>query len=172
MSCIYCADPVSKGRRVRLRPAALVVEELAALLSMGIDTFHSCDCEFNLPVEHAQDVCHAIIARGLGERLRWYAYCSLTPFDADTAVLFRRAGCAGIDFGADSGNAGMLRRLGRHFGPEDLLATARACRHAGIPFMYDLMMGGPGETRETVRDSLFTCQGRRGVGEWKPASPR
>lgn len=154
MSCIYCADPVSKGRRVRLRPPRLVVDELSALLARGIDHFHACDCEFNLPVEHARDVCDAIIARGLAERIRWYAYCSVTPFDRRTAALFRRAGCAGIDFGADSGSAEMLRRLGRHFGPDDLLSTARCCREAGIPFMYDLLIGGPGETRETARQSI------------------
>ncbi|MBE3065625.1 MAG: cobalamin B12-binding domain-containing protein [Spirochaetes bacterium] len=154
MACVYCADPVSKGRRVRLRSPRLVVEELLALLDQGIDHFHTCDCEFNLPAEHARDICQAIIDSGLGGRIRWYAYCAITPFDEDTALLFKRAGCAGIDFGADSGNEGMLRRLGRHFGPEDILQTARCCRAAGIPFMYDLLVGGPGETRESVRETI------------------
>jgi radical SAM superfamily enzyme YgiQ (UPF0313 family) len=154
MTCLYCADPVSKGRRVRLRSPRLVVKELQALLGQGIDHFHTCDCEFNLPVEHAREICQAIIDSKVGERIRWYAYCAITPFDEDTALLFKRAGCAGIDFGADSGNLGMLRRLGRPFDPEDILQTARCCRTAGIPFMYDLLIGGPGETRESVRETI------------------
>jgi radical SAM superfamily enzyme YgiQ (UPF0313 family) len=154
MACVYCADPVAKGRRTRLLPPRLVVEELRALVAQGIDHVHCCDCELNLPLVHAQEVCRAIIDAGLAGRIRWYAYCSVAPFDAATAKLFAEAGCAGIDFGADSGNEQMLRRLGRHFGPEALEATARACRGAGIPFMYDLLLGGPGETPDTVRQSL------------------
>ena len=158
MACLYCADPVSKGRRIRLRPPRLVVDELQVLLAQGIDTFHTCDCEFNLPPEHARDICRAIVEAGLGEKIRWYAYCSVTPFDRDTALLFKQAGCAGIDFGADNGNSDMLGRLGRHFGPEDILQTARCCRGAGIPFMYDIMLGGPGETRQTVRETVDLMQ--------------
>jgi radical SAM superfamily enzyme YgiQ (UPF0313 family) len=154
MACLYCADPVAKGRRSRLVPPRAVVAELSALLAQGIDNFHACDCEFNLPLVHAKEICRAIIDAGLGERIRWYAYCAPAPFDAELAELCRRAGCAGIDFGADSGSPAVLRALGRHFGPADLEATAALCRQTGIPFMYDLLVGGPGETRETVRESL------------------
>jgi radical SAM superfamily enzyme YgiQ (UPF0313 family) len=154
MRCIYCADPVSKGRATRLLPPSAVVTELAALLAQGIDQFHTCDCEFNLPGEHARDVCRAIIDAGLGEKIRWYAYCAPTPFTDELAALCKRAGCAGIDFGADSGCDEMLRRLGRHFTANDLARTAETCRKHGIPFMYDLLLGGPGETRRTLRETI------------------
>ncbi|OHD74230.1 MAG: hypothetical protein A2177_11875 [Spirochaetes bacterium RBG_13_68_11] len=153
-SCIYCADPVAKGRRTRLLPPRRVVDELRALLGQGIDHLHTCDPEFNVPLAHAHDVCRAMIANGLGDRIRWFAYCSPAPFDEETAVLMRRAGCAGIDFGADSGNDRMLHRLGRQFRAADLETTARACRQAAIPFMYDLMLGGPDETVDSLRESL------------------
>lgn len=154
MGCVYCADPVSKGHTSRLLPPAAVVVELGALLAQGIDHFHTCDCEFNLPAGHAREVCRALIDAGLGDRIRWYAYCAPTPFDDELATLCKRAGCAGINFGADSGCDAMLRRLGRHFTAEDLARTAALCRRHGLPFMYDLLLGGPGETRETVRQTL------------------
>lgn len=154
MRCVYCADPVSKGRTSRLLPPAAVVAELGALVAQGIDHFHTCDCEFNLPAGHAREVCRALIDAGLGDRIRWYAYCAPTPFDDELATLCKRAGCAGINFGADSGCDAMLRRLGRHFTAEDLARTAALCRRHGLPFMYDLLLGGPGETRETVRQTL------------------
>ena len=154
MACTYCADPVAKGRRSRLLPPRMVVEELRALVAQGIDHVHCCDCEMNLPLAHAREVCRAIIDAGLAGRICWYAYCTVAPFDRETARLFRDAGCAGIDFGADSGCAEMLRTLGRNYGPDALLEAARSCRGAGIPFMYDLLVGGPGETRDTVRESL------------------
>ena len=154
MTCVYCADPLSKGRHVRLRSPELVVDELRALLAQGIDHFHTCDCEFNVPGEHAKDVCREIIEAGIGESMRWYAYCSVTPFDDEMADLFKRAGCAGVDFGADSGNDDMLKRLGREFRADDLVRTADLCHKHGIPFMYDLLIGSPGETRETVRETI------------------
>ncbi len=154
MACTYCADPVAKGRHSRLVPPAMVAGELHALAAQGIDCFHSCDSEFNLPLPHARDVCQALIDEGLAERIRWYAYCSPAPFDEESARLFRAAGCAGLNFGADSGDAGMLRALGRQYGPDALEEAARACRAAGIPFIFDLLLGAPGETPETVRTSI------------------
>jgi len=154
MACVYCADPVSKGRSLRLLPPTQVVAELSALVEQGIDHFHACDSEFNLPPDHARAVCQAIIDAGLGERIRWYAYCSPAPFDEEMAALFQRAGGAGIDFGADSGADPVLRSLGRHFTRADLARTAQLCRRHRLPFMYDLLIGGPGETRASLRQTI------------------
>jgi radical SAM superfamily enzyme YgiQ (UPF0313 family) len=154
MACVYCADPVSKGRSLRLLPPARVLAELTALVGQGIDHFHTCDSEFNLPPDHARAVCQAIIEAGLGERIRWYAYCSPAPFDEDMAALFQRAGGAGINFGVDSGADQVLRSLGRHFTTDDLARTAQLCRRRRLPFMYDLLIGGPGETRASVRQTI------------------
>jgi len=154
MKCIYCAELAAKGSHILLRTPNLIVDEIKTLLAQGIDHFHTCDCEFNIPGNHAKEVCRAIINAGLGDKIRWYAYCSITPFDTEMADLFKRAGCAGVDFGADSGNDAMLKRLGRHFKSDDLITTAKLCHDYGIPFMYDLLIGGPDETRETVRQTI------------------
>jgi hypothetical protein len=160
--CIYCADPVAKGKRVRVRPPSDVADELARLVAMGIDHVHTCDSEFNIPGDHALEVCREIIRRGLGERLRWYAYCAPLPFTPELADLMRRAGCAGINFGADSGDDRMLGRLRRDFRANDIRRTASLCREAGITVMIDLLIGAPGETRESIV---------RTVEEMKKAEP-
>jgi radical SAM superfamily enzyme YgiQ (UPF0313 family) len=152
--CIYCADPLGKGRVVRCRSPQSVADEVATLREMGVDHFHICDSEFNLPLSHARDVCLEIIRRGLGSKVKWYAYCSPVPFDEELATLFQKAGCAGINFGADSGSDFMLHTLGRNFKFEDLVRTAQICRRQGLVFMYDLLQGGPGETRESLRESI------------------
>ncbi len=148
--CAYCADPIAKGKRSRLRPPEAVADELARLIDMGIDHIHTCDSEFNVPEGHATAVCREIVRRGLGEKLRWYAYCAPAPFTRDLAGVMRRAGCAGINFGADSGDDGMLARLGRAFRADDIRNAVRSCREAGIAVMLDLLLGSPGETRESV----------------------
>jgi radical SAM superfamily enzyme YgiQ (UPF0313 family) len=154
MGCVYCADPLAKGNTVRLRPPGDVAAELVRLGEQGIAHVHTCDSEFNVPEGHALDVCREIVRRGLGDRLRWYAYCKPGPFSPELARQMRRSGCRGINFGADSGDVDMLRRLGRDFGPEEILFAARLCRENGIAVMFDLLLGAPGETRESVARTI------------------
>jgi radical SAM superfamily enzyme YgiQ (UPF0313 family) len=156
--CIYCADPVGKGKKLRLRSPQSVVDEIEALLEMGIDHLHFCDSEFNIPEDHARDICLELVRRGLGDKVRWYAYASPAPFSPELAALCRKAGCAGIDFGVDSGCDTMLLRLGRDFSVADLSRTAEVCHQEGIVFMYDLLLGGPGETRESMRETIETMK--------------
>ena len=152
--CIYCADPVAKGKQTRLRPPAAVADEVESLLAQGIDHLHTCDSEFNLPEQHALAVCQEMIRRGLGDKLRWYAYCAPAPFSQLLAGAMARAGCVGINFGVDSGDAGMLRRLKRGYGPEEILEAARACHEVGILVMFDLLLGAPGETPESLTRTI------------------
>ncbi len=151
--CHYCADPLGKGPLVA-RPPQAVAGEMKVLLHQGIDHFHFCDSEFNLPAGHALEVCKAIIEAGCAGKARWYAYCSPTPFNDELARQFLKAGCAGVNFGADSGNNTMLRRLGRDFATEDLTRTAQVCHRHGLNFMYDLLLGGPGETHDSLKETV------------------
>ena len=153
-ACIYCADPVAKGSRMRLREPAAVADETEALVGQGVNILHTCDAEFNIPSQHAEAVCEELVRRRLGERVRWYAYCAAEGFDRRGAELMRRAGCIGINFGVDAICDEMLRRLKRGYDTEQVGVAVRACRDAGIVVMLDLLLGGPGETRETVRTTI------------------
>jgi len=152
--CIYCADPLIKGKDLRLRSPASVVDEIESLFIDGIDYFHLCDSEFNLPPSHAEEVCREIIRRDLGNKIRWYTYASPGPFTEEMAILFQRAGCGGINFGVDSGSDRILHNLNRDFTVGNLRDTANLCHRQGLIFMYDLLLGGPGETRETLRQTI------------------
>jgi len=156
--CIYCADPVARGRQVRSRKPASVADEIETLLDRDVDVLHLCDGEFNIPPDHALAVCEAIIARGLGKRIRWYCYAACAPFDAELAVAMRRAGCVGINFGADSGCDRMLHTLRRGYTREDVARAVRCCRDAGITVMLDLLIGGPGENRDSVTETIALCK--------------
>jgi radical SAM superfamily enzyme YgiQ (UPF0313 family) len=152
--CSYCVDPLAKGPTVRLRLPAEVADEIESFLRQGIDVFHLCDAEFNLPPDHARNVCNELTRRGLGSRCRWYAYLAVVPFDADLARRMARAGCVGINFTSDSASAAMLSVYGQPHRQEDLLSAIRHCRQHGIAVMCDLLLGGPGETVETIAESI------------------
>ncbi len=152
--CTYCCEPLAKGLQVCTRQPHGVITELRNLLEQEIDHIHTCDSEFNIPIRHAEQICEEIIRSGIGERLRWYAYCTPAPFTRHLARLMRRAGCVGINFGADSGDETMLQRLRRRYTPEHILNTVRYCREEGIVVMLDLLFGAPGESSESIRKTL------------------
>lgn len=156
--CIYCADALGKGTRVRCRSPRSVADEIEVQLEMGVDHLHLCDSEFNLPPQHAEAVSAEIVSRGLGSKLNWYTYCSPAPFTDEMAALFKAAGCTGINFGVDSASDHMLQILGRDFKAEDVARTAHICHLNGIACMFDLLLGAPGESRDSLRDTIETMK--------------
>lgn len=153
-NCIYCADSLAKGAKLRLRNPAEIADEVQSLLEQGIDVLHLCDAEFNVPRSHAVAVCEEFNRRSLGEKVRWYAYMSPSPFDADLAEAMARAGCVGIDFTGDSASEIMLRTYCQRHSRRDLAAAVKLCRDNNIAVMIDLLLGGPGETPQTVRETI------------------
>ncbi|MBN1410230.1 MAG: radical SAM protein [Spirochaetales bacterium] len=158
MQCVYCADPLSKGRKIRLRPPESVADEVLSLSAQGINKLHFCDSEFNLPREHAVAVCRKFIKKGIQAKAGWYTYCSPKGFDGDLSGLFKKAGCLGINFGVDSGSDRILKALGRDYTRGELLSTGKACRDAGLPFMFDLMFGSPGEDEKSITETMETMK--------------
>lgn len=153
-NCIYCVDPVSKGRVFRLRPAECVVDEIEVLWRKGINSFHFCDSEFNLPEGHAEEVCTEIIRRGFHKKVSWETFANPVPFSENLATLMKRSGCVHVEFGADSGSDHMLQSLGKDFTVQDLENTAKACNKYDLRFTYGLLIGGPGETLRTLKETL------------------
>lgn len=152
--CIYCADPLAKGTAIRLRRPAEVADEVEALLAQGINVLHICDGEFNIPGHHASAVCEEFIRRSFGDRLRWYTYMSIVPFDAKLAAAMRKAGCVGIDFTTDSASPVMLKTYRHRYSQKDIASAVQLCRENGITVMMDLLLGGPGETPQTLAETI------------------
>ncbi|MHC4740021.1 MAG: B12-binding domain-containing radical SAM protein [Planctomycetota bacterium] len=152
--CIYCADPLAKGSKLRLRKPSEVADEVKSLLQQGIDVLHFCDSEFNIPRNHAYAVCEEFNRHSLGSSFNWYAYLSPVPFDAELAGIMAEAGCVGIDFTGDSGCESMLQTYRQKHTRENLAAAVKLCRAKDIAVMIDLLLGGPGETAETVEETV------------------
>jgi radical SAM superfamily enzyme YgiQ (UPF0313 family) len=153
LSCIYCTYPMLEGERLRVREPAEIVDELAQMhRDHGIDYAYFVDDAFNLPREHAEAICEEILRRKL--EIGWT--CFAVPRDTDAAFcrLLLRAGCRGVEFGTDSGSGVMLARLGKGFEIDDVVTASAACHDAGLPCAHYLVLGGPGETPETVEETF------------------
>ena len=153
-NCIYCADPLAKGRKIRTRNISDVMVEIQQLLEQDIYCFHLCDSEFNIDEDQATEICHELIRLGLSEKIKWYTYATPKPFSSELARLMKSAGCSGINFGVDNASPEMLGTLGKDFSPVDIVNSVEACQEVGIACMLDLLLGGPGETPETVKETI------------------
>ena len=90
----------------------------------------------------------------MGGRVRWYTYMAVVPFDADLARKMRQAGCVGINFTGDAAAESMLQAYGQPHRRDALARAVQLCRDHEIAVMFDLLLGGPGETRESVGRSI------------------
>ncbi len=152
--CLYCADPLAKGVAVRPRDPSEVADEVQSLIDKGIEVLHLCDSEFNISRSHAYAVCEEFSRRSFAKKVRWYTYMAVVPFDAELAGAMSRAGCVGIDFTGDSACPSILKTYRQRHSKEDLASAVRLCRANGVTVMIDLLFGGPGETPETVAETI------------------
>jgi len=84
---------------------------------------------------------------------------AVTPFDNALAEIMKKAGCVGIDFTGDSASPLILANLRQQHTREDLASAVQLCRENSITVMIDLLFGGPGETPETVRETIEFIKG-------------
>jgi radical SAM superfamily enzyme YgiQ (UPF0313 family) len=158
--CSYCPVPTIEGKRFRLRAPTEIVDEIRHIRDLAnVRRFFVTDSIFNLPKRHATAVCEALVRADLG--VTWMAYSNPLQYDVELTDLFRAAGCETLNFGLDAGSEEMLSQLAKDFVRDDIVEATRCARKSGIRIVHSLLLGGPGETPETVRATMETmaeCQ--------------
>jgi len=152
MRCSYCSTPALEGTRIRTRPADAVVQSLSDHVDSGFKNFYFVDNTFNLPTKYAKDLCGAIASAGLA--IHWQ--CILYPGFVDEELVRKMAaaGCLEVSLGFESGCPAILKNLNKRYNVDQVRAASELLRKQGIRRMGFLLFGGPGETRESVRESL------------------
>lgn len=150
--CVYCTYPVIEGRTMRLRGPETVCNEIEAMVADGMDTIFFVDNEFNYPPDHALSVSKEIIKRNI--KFTWGCYANPAFVTAELIHAMREAGCTGIEFGIDAACPEMLVNMGKNFTVDDIQKASDICRQADMPFCHSLLLGGPGETMDTVKETL------------------
>jgi radical SAM superfamily enzyme YgiQ (UPF0313 family) len=150
--CLYCTYPLIEGAEIRLRSPAKVATEAETLVRRGVQHAFIVDNIFNYPEDHAQEVCRIFIQKKIS--LQWSCYGYPGQFSRALAEEMQAAGCTGVEFGTDSGSIPVLARLRKSFTPEDIDRATRAAREAGLEVCHSLSLGSPGETPETLQETL------------------
>lgn len=154
LTCSYCAYPAIEGRAGRMRPAEEIVDEIEHVLARARPrTVEFVDSTFNVPEEHAHAICRAIIRRGLKVNL---TAMGVNPLGVSPTLfaLMREAGFNSMMITPEAASETTLRHLRKGFGVEHVRRTARLARDSGIASAWFFMLGGPGETRETVEETV------------------
>jgi len=152
--CLYCAYPAIEGASYRLRSAADVVDEVEEVTRrLGGVPFEIVDSTFNDPPGHAEGICREVVRRGLNLRLRTMG---VNPggVTRELLELMRWAGFAQIDCTPDTASPVMLSSLRKGFTREKLDETARLVAEVGMPTMWFFVLGGPGESEATLRETF------------------
>lgn len=150
--CVYCSYPRIEGSRMRLRPVGEAVDELEKLAEQtAVEHFFIVDSVFNHPKEYAIAFCDEVIARGLGEKLRWSCYANAGRMDAELIERMQKAGCEGVEFGTDGLVDEVLESLGKGFTYAEVEETSRLCRELGLRFCHFLFIGSPDETPDHTK---------------------
>ncbi len=153
LRCIYCSSPTVEGRLVRVREPAAVADELASLeRDYGMSTVSFVDSLFNYPGDYTRELCRHIMARKLS--LRWIANLNPLYCDIETMELIRGAGCVGLSIGNESGSEDILASLKKGFTREQVVEAVSGAKKLGFRINCFLLLGGPGENEDTVRESV------------------
>jgi len=151
--CVFCSYPLIEGSKVRMRTAETVVDEIQQMNDeFGIRHWFFVDNIFNLPMRHAKNICEEIIRRNLD--IEWSGYLNPKFIDEELCALMSRSGCKAIEFGTDAGSPTMIESLKKEFDVGDLRRTSQMCHDHNLKFCHSLIFGGPGETKQTVAETL------------------
>ncbi|MFC1814992.1 B12-binding domain-containing radical SAM protein [Thermodesulfobacteriota bacterium] len=152
MNCSYCSTPTIEGRRIRKHSIHSIVQEMSKWFKAGVSNFHFVDNTFNFPPMYAKGICNEMIKAQLPVKWR----CIIYPAKIDEMLVksMAKAGCSEIAIGFESGSKSILQRMNKRFDCEDVRLLCKMFSDHGIRQMGFLLLGGPGETTETVIESL------------------
>lgn len=152
--CVYCTYLNVEGWGYRLREPEAVADEIEALCrTAAVRHFEFVDSTFNAPPRHATAVCESIVRRGLRVHLDT---TNFTPANAPAELLaaMRRAGFRWLGITAESASDPVLERLEKGFDAARVHQVARDVEAAGMGVLWIFLVGGPGETPETLEETL------------------
>lgn len=183
LKCCYCAYPLIEGRRSRFRSGPEVAEEMSRLAAEGVRYTFVVDSVFNTRDDHVVEVCEALIKAGID--MEWECFLRPRGVSRELLALMRRAGLRHVEFGSDSFCDPVLARYGKSFTYDDVRRISEDAAALDIKYSHFLIFGGPGETPESVEETLrraetlpgafyFATIGMRiypGTALWEQAGP-
>jgi radical SAM superfamily enzyme YgiQ (UPF0313 family) len=144
------------GRQGRFRNPLRVVDEIEAAHRLGFEEICVDDDLFTRNRQHVSTICDEVCRRGL--KFKMYIFARVDTVDPPLLRKLREAGCAMICFGLESGNQKILDRANKRTTVEKARQAVAMAKDAGISSLGSFVLGLPGETRETMEETLSFAQ--------------
>jgi anaerobic magnesium-protoporphyrin IX monomethyl ester cyclase len=154
--CIYCPYYVVQGAKVLMRSVDSVMEELTMLYQDGYRSILFRDPIFTFDRQRVKDICERIIRA----KLQFDCWVETRTDNLDEGLLrvMRQAGVKGINFGVESGSDDIARAAGRKNNEKSKTKEIIAiCRKVGIKTKAFFILGLPGETPETLNETISSA---------------
>ncbi|HZL63369.1 MAG TPA: radical SAM protein, partial [Thermoleophilia bacterium] len=149
--CEFCSNVVF-GASYRERSPGNVLDEVEQALGLGYERISFADDVFTLDARRVRAICEEIGRRGL--RFGWECLGRVDTFDGETARAMKQAGCFRIFFGIESGNDDVLALMNKKTTAAEARAAVECAHRAGLDVGAFFIVCYPGETDETVLDTL------------------
>ena len=153
-SCTFCLEPsVFYGRsNYRMRSPESVVNEMEQVKkTFKAKEIYFDDSSFSVNQARVKAICHEIKERRLD--IAWSCMAD-AKMELDTLKEMRSAGCVAFKFGVESSDSQILKNINKPVNLELIRRVVKYCRQAGIESHATFIFGLPGETRETIKNTI------------------
>ncbi|EJL02002.1 radical SAM domain protein [Pseudomonas fluorescens Q2-87] len=151
-SCAFCGFPQRAGK-YRYLSTRDVERELDAVKAIGtVDTLTFLDDTFNVPKQRFREIMQMMIDNQYN--FKWNSFYRSDQGDPETIELMARAGCEGVFLGIESASDKMLALMRKTSRRKNYEQAISAFRSVGIATHASFIIGFPGETIDTVQESL------------------
>lgn len=156
--CSFCCLKVISRRRYRTRDIGLVLEEIKELKQkyprLAEVQFH--DDTFLLDNKRVIEFCRMAVKEKLG--LRFVCSARVKPVSGEMFSWMKKAGFVKIMFGLETGSPRLLESIHKAITREDVLNLFHVIKPYDFNITTFLMCGFPGETAETVQETIELVQ--------------
>ncbi|OQY52985.1 MAG: B12-binding domain-containing radical SAM protein [Desulfobacteraceae bacterium 4572_89] len=151
--CTFCNSPKFWGASgIRFHSAQWLAMEIQALAKKGITHFYISDDTFTMDRNRVIEFCSLIISAGI--TITWNAISRVDYIDKELLSNMRKAGCIQISFGVESGAEKIKKTLGKPMSNKKCIqAFSLTLSHGIMPRAY-FIYGSPGETWDTIQESV------------------
>lgn len=96
--------------------------------------------------------CQYILKNSLN--VNWVGFGRVGYYSDELYSLFSKSGCIALWYGFESGNQELLMKMGKFYSVDDIRHTVETAKRQGIKVIGAFMVGFPGETSQTLDDTL------------------
>lgn len=153
--CAFCASQKFYDRKIRFRNTKNVIDEIKYLIkNFGIKEVHFEDDNLTLKRDHVESLCRAIIRNRLN--ISWACPNGIRADRVDEKLLrlMKKAGCYFVAFGIESANPQILKNIHKLETIDTIRKAIKIANKVGIQTQGFFIFGLPGETKETIRESI------------------